>query len=183
MSKRAAIDHGYRILGLASGADFDAVKSAFRKRVKDVHPDTGQTTPQALAALADLLKAYELLKVHAPRCIEYAITPEEARKGGLRTIEMGDRTAMIRVPKDARTGIVLAPIGDAHWRVRIVVRDIMVDDAPQSEASADEATRSRRLAEEEAATYGGILRGFLERFVKASPAARMAKWARRGRTA
>ena len=185
MSGRAATVRAYRTLDLKAGADFDAVKAAFRRQVKAVHPDSNETTPETLARLAALLNAYEHLKEQAPRCVELTLTPEEARKGGLRTVAVGERNAMVRLPKDARSAMVLTPIGDPNWRIRLVVRDEMVEEPPETAAkSPHPSTRTDAdRAREEAAAFGGLLDGFMERFVRASPAARLAKWVRGGRAA
>jgi hypothetical protein len=81
---------------------------------------------------------------------------------------------------------VLTPIGEANWRVYVLVRDKMVD----ADLSAGEAERQSRearakafeeqAAREEAEENAGLLRGFYETFVKKSPAARLVGWARRG---
>ena len=186
MSDRAKlITRAYEALGLKGDEDFDAVKAAFRKRVKTVHPDTSEATPQTLARLQTLLKAYEVLRQYAPRRHNLVITPEEARKGGLRTVQIGeDRTTMVRIPTGARTGMILAPVGDAHWRIHVTVRDVMVNpdlDVGDKEKEARER-KLRQLEEQkaraEAGDIGGVLAAFLDRFVKASPAARFAGWAR-----
>ncbi len=186
MTDRAKlITRAYEALGLMGDEDFDVVKAAFRKRVKTVHPDTSEATPQTLARLQTLLKAYEVLRQYAPRRHALVITPEEARKGGLRTVQIGeDRTTMVRIPTGARTGMILSPVGDAHWRIQLSVRDVMVD--PQLDKGRKEReARERKLkqleeqnARAESGEIGGVLAAFLDRFVKASPAARFAGWAR-----
>lgn len=187
MSDRAKlITRAYEALGLKGDEDFDAVKAAFRKRVKTVHPDTSEATPQTLARLQTLLKAYEVLRQYAPRRHNLVITPEEARKGGLRTIKIEDRDAMVRIPVAVRTGSVITPIGDPNWRVYVHVRDCMVD----ADLSAGQAEKQRReqaakdfaeqAARAEADDTAGVLRAFYDAFVKKSPAARLVSWAKRG---
>ena len=91
--KHDAILAAYRVFGLEGDEDFDTVRSAFRQRVKSVHPDTsGETTKDTVVRLQRMLKAYEVLRMYAPRFHELVLTPEEARAGGLRTIQVGDRT-------------------------------------------------------------------------------------------
>lgn len=176
----------YRAFGLAGGEDFSEVRARFRALVKQVHPDTAKETPDTLMKLQRLLKAYEVLRIHAPRRHDLEITPEEARKGGLRTIRIEDRETMVRIPVGVKTGTVLVPIGDSNWRVHVAVRDHMVD----ADLGEGEAERQRRIerdkafaeqaAREEAEANAGLLRGFYEAFVKKSPAARLVSWARRG---
>lgn len=181
-----AIVAAYRMFGLQGDEDFGEVRARFRALVKQVHPDTVKETPQTIAKLQNLLKAYEVLRIYAPRRHDLEITPEEARKGGLRTIRIEDRDAMVRIPVAVKTGTVLVPIGDPGWRVHVAVKDKMVD----ADLSAGEAERksreerARQFAEQaaraEAEDNAGVLRAFYDAFVKKSPAARLIGWARRG---
>lgn len=180
-----AILAAYRVFGLEPDADYDSVKSAFREKVKKVHPDHTPPTPDTLKHLQILLKAHEILRVCAPRMCDLVVTPEEARVGGLRTIELGDRSAMMRMPPLSRTNDLIVPIGEPMWRVRLLVRDPMADcsaeEGPAERAAREE--KARRLAEAEARAKAnenaGLLSTFYERFVKASPAARFARWVRK----
>jgi len=176
----------YRILGLDGGEEFVEVRARFRALVKEVHPDLNDSTAETLAVLQRLLKAYEVLRVYAPREHEYEITPEEARKGGLRTIRVEDRELMLRIPVAVKNGTVLTPIGDPNWKIRVCVRDRMVDN-DLSEGAGERkarAERARKFAEtaarKEADESAGVLRGFVDKFVKASPASRLTRWAKRG---
>jgi hypothetical protein len=56
----------YRILGLDPGADSDAIKSAYRKRAKMLHPDRN-TDPRALAEFQKVSEAWGVLKDPARR--------------------------------------------------------------------------------------------------------------------
>lgn len=179
-----AIFAAYRVLGLEPDSDYAAVKSAFRQKVKSVHPDHVAPTPATLARLQVLLKAHEILKVCAPRQIDLVLTPDEARAGGLRTVDLEGRSAMMRVPPVSKTGALVSPIGEPGWRVRILVRDPMADcsaDEGPAERAAREA-KARQLADAEARAEAnanaGLLTEFYERFVKATPAARFARWVR-----
>lgn len=177
----------YTAFGLEGDEDFDEVRARFRALIKEVHPDTAGDDPKLLARLQRLLKAYEVLKLHAPRRHDFEITPDEARKGGLRTIKIGDRDFMVRIPVDIKNGTVVTPIGDPQWRVHIHVRDAMVDadfsqlgDAERmrrDQAAQDFAEQAARHESEETA---GLLKSFYDTFVKKSPAARLVSWARRG---
>jgi hypothetical protein len=184
-SASEAIFAAYRVLGLEPDSDYASVKSAFRAKVKAVHPDHVEPTAETLSRLQILLKAHEILKVCAPRQIDLVLTPEEARVGGLRTVELDDRSAMMRVLPFSKTGAIVIPIGEPAWRVRILVRDPMADCAAD-EGPAERAAReekARKLAEadarREAAENAGLLSAFYEKFVKASPAARFARWVRK----
>jgi curved DNA-binding protein CbpA len=176
----------YKAFGLQGDEDFTEVRARFRALIKQVHPDTAGDDPKLVGKLQRLLKAYEVLQIHAPRRFDLEITPEESRKGGLRTIKIDDRDAMVRLPVAVKTGTVLTPIGDPLWRVYIHVRDKMVDadtSAGESERRSREA-RAEEFAEQsaraEADETAGVLKGFYDAFVKKSPAARLVSWARRG---
>ena len=182
----APILAAYKMFGLDGGEDLDAVRTKFRAEIKKVHPDTAGNDPKTVMRLQKLLQAYEVLQKFAPRRVEYVITPDQARKGGLRTIKIHDRETMIRLPIGVKNGTALTPIGDSHWRVVVLVRDEMVN--PDLTATASEVEqrkeRARKFEEqkalEEAEETASVFKSFYEKFVKASPAARLAKWARRG---
>ncbi|MCH8490368.1 MAG: J domain-containing protein [Oceanicaulis sp.] len=184
--KPEALLAAYRVFGLTGDEDFSEVRARFRALVKTVHPDVTPSTPQTIAKLQRMLKAYEVLRIHAPRRHDLEITPEQARKGGIRTIKIEDRETMVRVPVAVKTGTVVIPIGDPLWRVHIHVRDVMVNpDLSVGEAESQaRAARANAFAEsaarEEAEDTAGVLRAFYEKFVRASPAARLARWARKG---
>ena len=51
----------YEVLGVAKGADAAAIKSAFRKQAKKLHPDANRQDPKAASKFAELNAAYEIL--------------------------------------------------------------------------------------------------------------------------
>jgi len=51
----------YSILGIARGADEKAVKSAYRKLAKELHPDRNQSNPKAAERFSEVTRAYDLL--------------------------------------------------------------------------------------------------------------------------
>jgi DnaJ-class molecular chaperone len=51
----------YEILGVPRGATHSAIKSAFRKLAKKLHPDANKGDPKAAARFAELNSAYEIL--------------------------------------------------------------------------------------------------------------------------
>lgn len=185
--KHDAILAAYRVFGLEGDEDFDTVRSAFRRLVKSVHPDTAaDSSKQTLAKLQRMLKAYEVLRMYAPRFHELVLTPEEARAGGLRTVLIGDRNTMIRILPFTKTGAVVVPVGDPTWRVRIVVRDITVDGGAEVGAAEREARERKKReleemkARESADESASLLQAFCDMFVKSSPASRLANWIRKG---
>ncbi len=51
----------YQLLEIPTDAGNETIKKAFRKRAKEIHPDLWDQSPEALASMRDLLKAYETL--------------------------------------------------------------------------------------------------------------------------
>lgn len=51
----------YSILGVSKGADDKAIKTAYRKLAKELHPDRNQDNPKAAERFAEVTHAYDLL--------------------------------------------------------------------------------------------------------------------------
>ena len=51
----------YEVLGVAKGANAAAIKGAFRKQAKKLHPDANKQDPKAASKFAELNAAYEIL--------------------------------------------------------------------------------------------------------------------------
>ncbi len=51
----------YATLGISKGADDKAIKSAYRKLAKELHPDKNKDNPKAADRFSDVTKAYDLL--------------------------------------------------------------------------------------------------------------------------
>jgi DnaJ-class molecular chaperone len=51
----------YSILGVSKGADEKAIKTAYRKLAKELHPDKNKDNPEASARFSDVTRAYDLL--------------------------------------------------------------------------------------------------------------------------
>src|SRR5580692_6680526 len=51
----------YEVLGVKKNADAAAIKSAYRKLAKKLHPDANKTDPKAAQRFAELNSAYEIL--------------------------------------------------------------------------------------------------------------------------
>src|SRR5919107_1410180 len=51
----------YATLGVQRGADEKAIKSAYRKLAKELHPDRNKDNPKASERFSDVTKAYDLL--------------------------------------------------------------------------------------------------------------------------
>jgi molecular chaperone DnaJ len=52
----------YDVLGIAKGADPDAIKKAYRQKAKELHPDRNADNPKAEAQFKEANEAYEVLK-------------------------------------------------------------------------------------------------------------------------
>lgn len=57
----------YSILGVARGADEAAIKSAYRKLAKQLHPDANKDNPKASERFSEVTRAYDLLSDKAKR--------------------------------------------------------------------------------------------------------------------
>jgi DnaJ-class molecular chaperone len=57
----------YEVLGVQRSADTAAVKSAFRRHAKKLHPDANRNDPKAAARFSELNTAYEILGDEAKR--------------------------------------------------------------------------------------------------------------------
>jgi DnaJ-class molecular chaperone len=51
----------YTLLGVSKGADEKAIKSAYRKLAKELHPDKNKDNPKASERFSDVTRAYDLL--------------------------------------------------------------------------------------------------------------------------
>lgn len=174
---RQAVEAAYHILDLPPGADFSDVRARFRARVKSVHPDIAPPTPETLADLHRLLSAYDTLRGTAPRRHELIVSPEFARRGGVRTVRIEQQDVLVRLPAGAHSGLVLTPVGDPRWRIHVQVEaDAAAGATPGGSPDIDARSEALDLADDAAS----VLRAFCDRYVRASPSARLARWARTG---
>jgi tetratricopeptide (TPR) repeat protein len=72
----------YRLLGLPDGASYEAVKLAYRRRARLLHPDRNNHDQAAAAKFIQLTAAYEILLTVAPPAPPPAVplTPEQQLK-------------------------------------------------------------------------------------------------------
>ncbi len=85
----------FRILGLSTGADAQTVRTAYRQRVKECHPDRFTDPEQQKKAQEELVElnlAYEeALKLASQRRVGFNVIPgEEAKHFAKRLIEQGN---------------------------------------------------------------------------------------------
>ena len=52
----------YEVLGVAKGASAEEIKKAYRRKVKDLHPDHNKDNPKAEAQFKEVGEAYDVLK-------------------------------------------------------------------------------------------------------------------------
>jgi DnaJ-class molecular chaperone len=111
----------YAVLGLAPGADFAAVKVAYRRLAKACHPDVAPNDPAAAARFQEIRRAYDVLNrrlvravVHRPRTREEAARDERARVRVKAPRRGGDRAARLdvsleEIAQGAERRVELAP--------------------------------------------------------------------------
>ncbi len=91
----------FEVLGLTPSADAQAVRAAYRQKVKDCHPDQYQDAAQQKAAQEELIQlnlAYEeALKVASRHRVGFnLISQEEAKHFALRLIDQGNLGSALR---------------------------------------------------------------------------------------
>ena len=78
--ERTRMRDPYEVLGANKGADQNAVKSAFRKLAKKLHPDANKNDKKAASKFAELNAAYEqamsALAAEPPRSEERRVGKE-----------------------------------------------------------------------------------------------------------
>jgi len=114
-----------RILGVAGGADADALRAAFREAAKRAHPDhhggDGERLRLIIEAYRTLRPKGAALRHVAPRRLQ--ITPTEAMLGGWRPVELAEgRQVNVRLPPGLRDGEALSVDGQP-LTVSIVAED------------------------------------------------------------
>lgn len=154
----------FRALGLPPGASLADAKSAFRNRVKTLHPDRSAPTEDSLAALSNAIAAMRLIESAGLFEAEVWVSPEQGRTGVTRLVSSGLRREFVRVPPGTTDGAVIPAIGDPSARITIRYRE----EAEDWSAAMPDADAVQR---------------FIADFAAPSPAARFARWARTPRSA
>jgi len=148
------------VLGLDPGANSDAVRAAFRRQVKALHPDHCAPTPESLSRLAETLSAMRTLESTGDDLSEIEIDATAARQGIVRVVARIGGNLILRIPAGVRDGDIVTAVG-SDTGVRIRIRP---ESGPITAAPPDPAPD---------------LSGFVERFAAPSPASRFAGWVRR----
>ena len=79
----------YRILGLQSGASFDAIKASYRRLARRYHPDVNPGNQQAKEKFIELTEAYKLLLSEISQEPARAVAPQ-AEKAPVAAASTGD---------------------------------------------------------------------------------------------
>ncbi|MHA6289261.1 J domain-containing protein [Maricaulis sp. CAU 1757] len=162
-----SILEAYAAFGLAPDAGVRAAKSAFRERVKMLHPDVTPASTESLFELSRIVAAIEVIRAAGPISLELSLSADEARTGVTRTLRCDGRPIIVRVPAGTPTGTCLPAVGET--RPCVLVR---VDAAPQQ---ADLPAASPHFRDE--------LDGFIDEFSRTSAHARFARWIRNAQPA
>ena len=165
-SRVTSIDAAFRALGLSPCAGLSAAKTAFRDRVKTLHPDVSTPDETSLSQLADIVAAIRYLEDHLPACLELEIGQRDAARGVTRTLRVDSRAIIVRVPAGTRDGHFVTPVGETEISIRISVRADDVSD-PALPGALDIAG----------------LDEFVEEFTRPSANARFANWIRKSQSA
>jgi len=150
------------VLGLGPDASLEDAKSAFRQHAKRLHPDHTPATPETLSQLASMIKSIRYLENSSKLDVAITISADEARRGISRTVTHKAKSGVFRIAPDTPSGTLISAIGDPTFFASIFV-----------EAQPDIGACDRESG----------LNQFMNDFVKASPASRMAGWLRKARSA
>jgi hypothetical protein len=156
------ITRSLKVLGLAPDASLAQAKAAFRQRAKALHPDHTPATPETLSRLADAVKAIRHLEKSDATEIVLTLTPAEARTGISRTVTHNGRSGVFRITAGTAAGTRISAVGDPAFLAMIRIA---------CESGSDSVTGETGLGR------------FIDDFVNRSPAARMAGWLRKARSA
>ncbi|WP_339748559.1 J domain-containing protein [uncultured Maricaulis sp.] len=156
----------YAAFGLEPGAGLIAAKRAFRERVKTLHPDTTEPTPEALSRLAAIVDAIRFLEKTLPACMEIGISAHQARQGLTRSLRSGDRAIIVRIPPGVTDGACLQAVGEPDTTVQ--VRVLAATNEPGKPPAAPDFEP---------------LDDFVEAFSRPSANARFARWIRKAQSA
>lgn len=169
-SRVVSLDAAFAVLGVAPMDGVAAARSAFRSRVKRLHPDVTPPTAATLAELAHIVAAMDYIRASAPVCLEIEITAAQAERGLTRTLRHGDKSLLVRIPPGTRDGTDLAAVGEERISVTIRV---------QSAEAGPVDPRSDCSVFPDAAD----LDAFMHEFSRPSVTTRLARWVRKAQSA
>lgn len=154
------------MLGVEPCAGFPAAKTAFRERVKQLHPDQTPPTPDTLSELADIVAAIRYLESHRPACLEVEISAFDAEMGVTRALKFGDKPIIVRIPAGVQSGAEIGAVGEDDVRVTVNVK-------------AD----VKRPREVDYGLMNDQLDDFVAEFSRPSAISRLARWIRKSQSA
>jgi len=166
-SRVESISEAFEALGLEPDAGLPAAKSAFRARVKTLHPDVNPPTPESLSELVRIVSAMEFIEAHRPVCLEIEVSAREALYGVTRTLRSGEKPLLVRIPPGTRHGASVGAVGEPAVQVTVKVM----------------AERNAHTAPPGALFENDELDAFMHEFSRPSVGARLAKWIRKAQSA
>jgi len=163
-----SIREAYTTLGLEPGDGPAAAKSAFRALVKTLHPDVAPPTPQSLSRLAAIVTAMETIKADRTTRLDIEITANEAATGMTRTLRVGERPVLVRIPAGITDGDTIAAVGEPDIQVTVRICTANLSEAP---------------AEFGVPVPSADLDSFIHEYSRPSAHARLARWIRKAQSA
>lgn len=154
------LDKAFNALGLAPSASLSEAKTAFRDRVKSLHPDRTPPTEESLASLSEAITAMRDIESGVAFETEIWLSPEQVRTGVTRLVSSGMRREFVRIPPGTADGAVLSAIGNSASRITV---------RHKADMSGEHEVIDGKMAIEQ----------FVADFAAPSPASRFAGWARR----
>lgn len=154
------------MLGVDPCAGFRAAKSAFRERVKQLHPDQTLPTPDTLSELADIVAAIRFLEANRPACLEVEIDALDAEMGVTRALKFGDKPIIVRIPPATVCGAEISAVGESD-----VIVTVRVKPEEKAPPSVDYGAMSEQLDD------------FVAEFSRPSAVSRLARWIRKSQSA
>jgi hypothetical protein len=165
-SRVRSIADAYHTLGLRPGVGLIAAKKAFREHVKILHPDVTTPSPETLSRLADIVAAIRFLEQTLPACMELEISTDDAIEGISRTVRVGGRPVIVRIPPDTTDESLVSAVGEPDIAFLVRIRP--------------EVSSTAHLVNPDDAVD---LDDFIDQFSRPSANARFARWIRKAQSA
>jgi curved DNA-binding protein CbpA len=130
----------YKVLGIATTADDQRIKTAFRRRAKSVHPDVNPGSQRAEARFIELMQAYKVLRDADTRAA-YDAYLAERRSQSRRRLAHCAGLMMTSFMLTAASAILVMSMAGANvpfretWQLAVAV--VAPDKAPTPAAQSD----------------------------------------------